>query len=143
MRTKILSLGVLFLMGTMSLLAQSKTEKFKVYGNCSMCEKTIEKAAQSVEGVTAADWNKETKMMEVSFDKAKTNVHKVHMAIAKVGYDTEMHKANDEAYKKLPACCKYERAKSVENEHKSHKGHDHSNCTDSQKKSKSSSCCKK
>lgn len=143
MKTKILSVVVLLLMGTMGLLAQSKTEKFKVFGNCSMCEKTIEKAAQSVEGVSAADWNKETKMMEVSFDETKTNVHKVHMAIAKVGYDTEMHKADDEVYKKLPGCCKYERAKSGEKKHKSHEGHDHSNCTQSQKKAKSSSCCKK
>ena len=141
MKTKILSLVVLFLMGMISVLAQSKTEKFKVYGNCSMCEKTIEKAAQSVEGVIVADWNKETKMMEVSFDKTKTNVHKVHMAIAKVGYDTEMHKANDEAYKELPSCCKYERAKFGKKEHKCHEGHDHSNCTHCQKKAKCCSCC--
>lgn len=120
MKTKIISVVVLVLMGTMSVLAQSKTEKFKVYGNCGMCEKTIEKAAQSVESVTSADWNKETKMMEVTFDESKTNVHKVHMAIAKVGYDTEMHKANDEVYNKLPGCCKYER----KNE-KVHEGHNH------------------
>ena len=141
MKTKILSLGVLFLMGTMSLLAQSKTENFKVYGNCSMCEKTIEKAAQSVKGVTAADWDKKTKMMKVSFNVSKTDVHKVHMAIAKVGYDTEMHRADDKVYNKLHGCCKYERAKSVEKEHKNHKGHDHSKCSHSKKQVKSSSCC--
>ena len=94
-------------MGTGSLFAQSKTEKFKVFSNCSMCEKTIEKAANAVEGVTSADWNKETKMMEVTFDESKTNEHKVHMAIAKVGYDTKMHKADDKIYKKLPSCCQY------------------------------------
>jgi hypothetical protein len=33
------------------------------------------------------------------------------MAIANAGHDTEMHKATDEAYNKLPGCCKYERAK--------------------------------
>ena len=112
-------------MGTMSLFAQSKTEKFKVFGNCSMCEKTIEKAANAVEGVTSADWDKTTKMMNVTFDKSKTNLHKVHMAIAKVGYDTEMHKANDEVYNKLPGCCKYDRAKSDKKVHKSHEGHKH------------------
>lgn len=107
MKTKILSTVVLLLIGTMSLFAQSKTEKFKVFGNCSMCEKTIEKAAKSVEGVTFADWDKKTKMMKVTFDKAKANVHKIHMAIAKVGYDTEMHKADGKIYKKLPGCCQY------------------------------------
>ena len=121
MKTKIISVVVLVLMGTMSLFAQSKTEKFKVFGNCSMCEKTIEKAANAVEGVTSADWDKTTKMMNVTFDKSKTNVHKVHMAIAKVGYDTEMHKANDEVYNKLPGCCKYERKKTNEKVHEGHK----------------------
>ncbi|MCZ4694955.1 ATPase [Ancylomarina euxinus] len=110
MKTKLLSLLVIFIMGTASLFAQNKTGKFKVFGNCSMCEKTIEKAAKAVEGVTSADWDKKTKMIEVTFDESKTNLHKVHMAIAKVGYDTEMHKASDEAYKKLPGCCQYERA---------------------------------
>ena len=111
MKTKILGVLVLFLMGTMSVLAQSKTEKFKVYGNCGMCEKRIETAAQSVDGVTSADWDKETKMIVVTFDEKKTDLHKVHMGIAKAGHDTDMHKASDEAYKKLAGCCQYERAK--------------------------------
>ena len=110
MRTKVLSLVALFLMGTATVFAASKTEKFKVYGNCGMCEKTIEKAALSVDGVSTAHWNKETKQMEVTFNDAKTDVHKVHMAIAKAGYDTDMHKATDEAYEALPSCCHYDRA---------------------------------
>src|SRR6056297_1507626 len=113
----------MFLMTTAVVFAGEKTEKFKVYGNCGMCEKTIEKATKSVDGVSTADWNKETKMIEVKFDDSKTNVHKVHMAIAKAGYDTKMHKASDEAYEKLPACCKYERADARKSD--SHKGHSH------------------
>lgn len=100
-------IGMLVL-GTMTLWAQNEKEsKFKVSGKCSMCKARIEKAANSVEGVTSADWNKETKMMEVTFDGSKTDVHKIHMAIADAGHDTEMHKASDEAYAKLPSCCKY------------------------------------
>ena len=104
-----LSFVTMFLMGTMALFAQSKTEKFEVKGNCGMCEKRIEKAAKSVDGVTEADWNQKTKMAEVTFDESKINIHKVHMAIAKAGHSTSMHKASDEAYEKLPACCKYSR----------------------------------
>jgi len=97
-------------LGSLSLWAQSgKTEKFEVAGNCGMCETRIEKAAKSVEGVSTADWDKETKMIEVKFDAEKTNLHKIHQAIAEVGHDTKMHKASDEVYDKLPACCKYER----------------------------------
>ncbi len=82
---------------------------FKVAGNCGMCETRIEKAAKSVDGVSAADWNKETKMIEVSFDDSETNIVKVHEAIANVGHDTEMVRADDETYGNLPSCCKYER----------------------------------
>ncbi len=90
---------------------ETKTEEFKVFGNCGMCKSRIEKAAKSVEGVTSAEWDKETKMIKVSLDNAKTNVHKVHLAIAKVGHDTKMHKADDKVYEALHGCCLYERAK--------------------------------
>ena len=60
-----------FFLGIASLFAQDlKTEKFKVYGNCGMCESRIEKAAKTVDGVTAADWNKETKILSRSSDKS-------------------------------------------------------------------------
>lgn len=99
------------LMGTTVANAQSKTEKFKVFGNCGMCESRIEKAALSVEGVSLADWDKTTKMINVKFDKSKTDVHKIHIAIANSGHDTEMHKAKDEVYNKLHGCCQYIREK--------------------------------
>jgi copper chaperone CopZ len=74
-----------------------------------MCKTRIEKAAKSIEGVSSAEWDKESKMVKVSFDSQKTDIHKVHMAIAKAGHDTKMHKASDDVYDKLPGCCKYER----------------------------------
>ncbi|MBI9069410.1 MAG: heavy-metal-associated domain-containing protein [Salinivirgaceae bacterium] len=100
---------VIALLSLTTVFGQVKTEKFKVYGNCGMCENRIEKAAKSVDGLTTADWSKESKMIEVSFDSTKTDAHKIHMAIAKAGHDTEMHKASNEAYNKLPGCCQYER----------------------------------
>lgn len=124
MRTKVLSLVSMFLLGTSMVFAQAKTEKFEVKGNCGMCENRIEKAAKSVDGVSAADWNKETKMLELSFDESKTSVHKVQMAIAKAGHDTPMHKAKDEVYNALPGCCKYDRTE-TKKEMKSHEGHKH------------------
>jgi len=111
--------------GITSVSGQIKTEKFKVYGNCGMCETRIEKAANSIEVVTSADWDKETKMIEVKLNESKTDVHKVHMAIAKVGHDTEMHKAKDEVYNKLPGCCKYDRPKGEMKHDKDHGDHSH------------------
>lgn len=125
MKTKVvLSLMVVALLSVTTAFGKDKTEKFKVYGNCGMCEKTIEKAAKSVEGVSTADWNEESKLMQVSFDDSKTDVHKIHMAIAKAGYDTEMHKASDEAYSKLPGCCQYDRA-NLKKSGNAHEGHSH------------------
>ncbi len=111
MKTKILSFVVMFVFGTFMVFAADKTEKFEVKGNCGMCEKRIEKAALSIDGVLAADWDKETKMIDVKFDSDKVTIHKVHMAIAKAGHDTKLHKANNDVYDKLPGCCKYDRMK--------------------------------
>lgn len=115
MKTKIsIVLAMLLALGFSAFAQSVKTEKFKVEGNCDMCKTRIEKAANSVEGVTSADWDKKTKMITVKFDSAKTDVHKIHMAIAKAGHDTDMHKASDEAYNKLPECCKYRTKKEGE-----------------------------
>ena len=109
MKTKVLSLVAMFFLGTFAVFAQSKTESFLVNGNCGMCEKRIEKAALGIDGVSKADWNKETKKLEIVFDDTKTDTDKVEVAVAKVGHDTKKHKAKDEVYNNLPGCCKYDR----------------------------------
>jgi copper chaperone CopZ len=98
------------LLGISNVNAATKSEKFKVSGNCGMCEKRIEKAALGVVGVSKADWNKDTKEMVVDFDASKTSLDKIEVAIAKVGHDTPLQKADAKTYESLPACCKYERS---------------------------------
>jgi Cu(I)/Ag(I) efflux system membrane fusion protein len=78
-----------------------------VQGNCEMCKATIEKAAQSEDGVVSAKWNGEDKELHLQFDAAKTSVENISKAVAKAGYDTEKDKAGDEVYNALPPCCKY------------------------------------
>ena len=112
MKTRILSLVMLIGLGTLALFGQSvKTESFEVAGNCGMCKTRIEKAAKSVNGVSSADWNQETKMIKVSFNEEKTDLAKINRVIADAGHDTGLYSAEDEVYEKLPACCKYERMK--------------------------------
>ena len=83
MKTRMLSLFALFGLSSFALFANAPvTEKFKVAGNCGMCETRIEKAAKTVDGVSAADWDKDTKMIEVTFDSSKSDIHKIHEAIA-------------------------------------------------------------
>ena len=127
MKTRILSLVIVIGLSTFSLLAQSeKSEKFEVAGNCGMCEARIEKAAKGVDGVSSAEWDKETKMIEVSYNPEKSELHSIHLAIAKVGHDTKLHKADNSVYDKLPGCCKYGRMTSTSSDNDSHKGHSHS-----------------
>ena len=84
-------------------------ESFKVYGNCGMCEKTIEGALKDIDGIYSADWDRQTKMMAVSYDKTKHNQREIKEKISKVGYDTEDTKSTAETYDQLPACCHYDR----------------------------------
>ena len=105
----ILILATVFLFGISHLLAGEKKEQFKVYGNCGMCKKTIEKAVKEIKGVTDVHWNKKTKLIEVSFDDASTNLTSIKKAIADVGYDMDDVRANDENYSSLHKCCQYER----------------------------------
>ncbi|WP_335973674.1 heavy-metal-associated domain-containing protein [Gaetbulibacter jejuensis] len=102
---------------------------FGVRGNCGMCKNTIEKAANSVEGVTAANWDKDKKKIDVSFDSSKTDAMAIHNAIAASGYDTEKVAGNEEAYKNLPGCCQYDHEmmmnQSGEMKSDDHSNHDH------------------
>lgn len=106
-----LLVAALFFISITAIAGKPVNEKFKVFGNCGMCEKTIEKAAKSVKGVKKADWDKKTKMIEVTFDPEKTTLMEIHQAIADVGYDTKKAKAKDEVYSELHSCCKYDRPK--------------------------------
>ena len=84
-------------------------ENFQVLGNCDMCKIKIEKSATGCEGVKTARWNVISGKMKVKFNPAITNTDKIQQMIASIGYDTERHKASDEAYNNLHYCCKYQR----------------------------------
>jgi mercuric ion binding protein len=88
----------------------SKTESFKVFGNCELCQPRIENAVKE-EGASSASWDKDTKMLTVTYDPSKTSRDKLSKKLASVGHDTEKYRAPDDVYDKLPACCHYERAK--------------------------------
>ena len=84
---------------------------FGVRGNCGMCKSTIESATMSIEGVDTATWSTESKMISINVSTEINDqlINDIHNAIAKSGYDTELSRAVDEDYDKLPMCCKYDR----------------------------------
>ena len=100
------------LLSSMLVYAQgnnAKTINVKIFGNCDICEGLIEKAG-NVKNVVQVDWNKDTQMAAVTFDANETNQDEILKRIALAGYDSDQFLAPDDAYAKLPDCCKYERS---------------------------------
>ena len=86
----------------------TKTETVKIYGNCGMCKKTIDKSGNIVD-IAKVDWNKDTKMATISYDSTRTNLDEILKRISNAGYDSDAFNAPDEAYRNLHECCQYER----------------------------------
>ena len=105
----ILLMVILMLMGFGALAQEYHKAKFKVWGNCEMCQTKIVKAAKSVEGVKKAHWNIATLQMSVKFDAELTSLEKIQKVIADTGYDNEGFRSEDEIYENLHFCCNYER----------------------------------
>ncbi len=93
---------------TQAQIKNAQTDTVKVYGNCGMCEATIEKAGSKAK-ISKTDWNEETGMAVITYDAKKTSLDEVLKSIALVGYDNANYKAPGEVYEKLHGCCKYER----------------------------------
>lgn len=89
-------------------IKNAKTEIVKIYGNCEMCEKTIETAG-NVKKVANVEWNKDSKMATITYDSIKTNQDEILKRIALAGYDSDKFLAPDDVYSKLAGCCQYER----------------------------------
>lgn len=92
-----------------SQIQNSKTEKVTVYGNCSMCKSTIEKAG-SLKKVATVNWDKDTKIATITYyNGAKTSTDEILKRIALAGYDSDTYLAPDDVYATLPECCQYKR----------------------------------
>jgi len=88
-----------------------KTASIRVYGNCGMCKRTIEGALNKAEGVRQASWDVSTGMLSVAYVPDQIDQEQIKAKVAAVGYDSDTHRAPDEVYSALHACCQYERPK--------------------------------
>ncbi|MFY7811136.1 MAG: heavy-metal-associated domain-containing protein [Flavobacterium sp.] len=89
--------------------SKSVSYEIPVNGNCNRCKKRIENACYSVKGVKKAVWHQDHQDIHLVIDETKTNLDEVRKAIAKAGHDTDKIKSDEETYKNLHHCCKYER----------------------------------
>ncbi len=112
LKTAYAIIAILLCISCGAQIKNEKTEKVKVYGNCEMCKNTIEKAG-NLKKASKVVWDKDSKLATLSFDSKKTTEDQILKRIALAGYDNEKYFAPDEAYAKLPNCCKYQRNKKV------------------------------
>lgn len=73
---------------------------------CDMCKNKIESYLKRIDGLTLVNVNPKKKETTVKFISDRTNIEEIKTAIANAGYDADEITANEESYKKLPACCK-------------------------------------
>ena len=93
-------------------IKNATTETVKIYGNCGMCEKTIENAGSSKK-TASVDWDKDTKMATLTYDATKTSKDEILKKIALTGYDSDYFLAPDDVYANLHGCCQYDREAKV------------------------------
>src|ERR1043166_6492343 len=92
-----------------SLSAQTQTiitRTLSVKGNCEECRERIENAAD-IRGVKLSEWKPKTGVLKITYDSAKVSLKQIIGAIVSRGHDVEGLKATNEAYNKLPKCCRY------------------------------------
>jgi copper chaperone CopZ len=98
---------------TFGLMAHAQTGKqvqtVKIQAptmQCDMCKNRIESMLSREEGVAKVNADYKRKVITVTFNTERTNIENIKTAIANSGYDADDVKANEEAYSKLPKCCK-------------------------------------
>ncbi len=97
---------------TIGLIAYNTKAQIKqdtsmlVNGVCNMCKQVIEESSL-IDGVHAANWNPQTKILQLTYYPEKTSLEAISVSINKSGYDTEFSTADEEAYQNLPQCCHY------------------------------------
>ena len=92
-----------------SCTSKSNAEaKFFVRGNCDMCKERIDKTVLSMKGVEKANWDVESKMIQISYDSTVVSTSDIEKAVAATGHATKAVPMDSTANEKLPECCKAE-----------------------------------
>src|SRR5210317_955353 len=88
----------------LSVQAQKSIEKsvIEVDGVCGMCKARIEKTSFKIKGVKSASWSTDTHQLTLIYDTSKASLDSIQKQIARVGHNTPLFKAPDEAYEALP-----------------------------------------
>ncbi len=108
---KAIKLTFLLLVGlvTLSFAQQKEVEKVVIKtptAQCENCKERIENYLKREPGVSSVKVDYKKKITTVTYLTDRNNIEQLKTAIANAGYDADDVTADEEAYKKLPKCCK-------------------------------------
>jgi copper chaperone CopZ len=81
----------------------------KVNGVCEMCEHAIEGALKRSPAIYFADWDEESKLLLVKYNRTMISAQKIEEMVAATGHSTAHVKADTNAVNALPECCKHDK----------------------------------
>lgn len=94
---------------TVSFAQQKAVEKVVIKTptvQCEQCKDKIESYLKREPGVSYVKVDYRKKTTTITYITDRNNIEQLKTAIANVGYDADDVTADEEAYKKLPKCCK-------------------------------------
>lgn len=108
---KAIKLTVLSMIGlvTLSFAQQKAVEKVVIKTptvQCENCKERIESYLKREPGVSTVKVDYKKKTTTVTYLADRNNIEQLKTAIANAGYDADDVTADEDAYKKLPKCCK-------------------------------------
>jgi len=107
---KILALFIFILAFSAKPFAQVKPQQTVKISTptvqCEMCKKKIETYLNRYDGVVAVNVNIKRKETTIKYLTDRVNEEELKAAISTAGYDAAEIPALEDAYKRLPLCCK-------------------------------------
>lgn len=107
---RLITILLMLAIPTMLLAQDAKKKKEVIYiqtsAVCDECKITIEAAVKKLKGVKVANLNLTDNKVMVEYAPKKVTPEMIKTAISKQGYDADDMKADPQAYKELPFCCK-------------------------------------
>ena len=73
---------------------------------CEQCKDRIENYLKREPGITSVRVDYKKKTTTITYMTDRNNIEQLKAAIANAGYDADDVTADEDAYKKLPKCCK-------------------------------------
>jgi periplasmic mercuric ion binding protein len=104
-----LTLFSLIGLATFSFAQQKAVDKVVIKTptvQCEQCKDKIESYLKREPGVSVVKVDYKKKTTTITFLTDRNNIEQLKTAIANVGYDADDVTADEEAYNKLPKCCK-------------------------------------